>query len=156
MRKTHEGKRIDDRRRWNKNDMIFLRPFLFFFSSLITRVFISLFFFFNNVLYAKAKNWENAIKRMQEAGGRMSFEDVDEDTSSLSKNGSKVEPVSLKEPWYTWFSLWSRSLIASFVSSSPLMNFFECFGRSISKQKEKLFHVRLIKKSFLRYIFILF
>lgn len=78
--------------------MIFLRPFLFFFSSLITRVFISLFFFFNNVLYVKAKNWENAIKRMQEAGGRMSFEDVDEDTSSLSKNGSKVEPVSLKEP----------------------------------------------------------
>ena len=46
----------------------------------------------------KAKNWENAIKRMQEAGGRMSFEDVDEDTSSPSKNGSKVEPVSRKEP----------------------------------------------------------
>ena len=50
------------------------------------------------VLYVKAKNWENAIKRMQEAGGRMSFEDVDEDTSSPSKNGSKVEPVSRKEP----------------------------------------------------------
>lgn len=55
MRKTHEGKRIDDRRRWNKNDMIFLRPFLFFFSSLITRVFISLLFFLITFFTRKRK-----------------------------------------------------------------------------------------------------
>lgn len=38
------------------------------------------------------------MRRIQEAGGRMSFEDVEDDTSSPSKNGPKVEPVSRKEP----------------------------------------------------------
>lgn len=96
-----------------------------------------------NVLYVKASIWENTMRRIQEAGGRMLFED---EYTSSSKNGSKVEPVSRKEPWYTWFSLWSGSLIASFMSSSPLRSpgFLDCFGRSISEQKKR-FRVELAR-----------
>lgn len=132
----HTGKTMIDRRRWSKR--MILRSFC-----------IRVFFFFYSVLYVKASSWDNVIRRIQEAGGKMSFEDVDEDASSPLKNGSKVEPVSRKEPWYTLVSLWSRSLIASFVSLSSLRSpsFFECFGRSISEINEiilswinKIFH----------------
>lgn len=85
--------------------------------------------------YVEASKWCSTIRTMLiVASGALSLDVADAELSFASKTGSKVDPVSLRDPWCTWFNLWSRSPIDSPASSSDRRSpaFLGCLGSSIS------------------------
>lgn len=83
--------------------------------------------------YVEASKWCSTIRTTPiVAGGALSLDVVDAELSSASKAGSRVDPVSLKDPWCAWFNLWSRSPIDSSSSDRRSPAFLGCLGSSMS------------------------
>lgn len=143
MRKTHGGKKIDGRRRWNKN-IWFLRPSLFFFFvNHACSFFFFLIMFFTwkrkigkmlskgckrRVIECRSRTWTKTRRRRRRMAPKSNLFPVKNlDTRDSVCDLDRWSPRSCHPPL-----LW----ISSSVSADPCLN------------REKLFHVRLIKKSF--------